>query len=74
MSKEALLSGCTFTELALAYMPDDLPQSAARTLRTWVNRNAELKRELMALGYQERGRQRLTPRMVRLIFRMLGEP
>ncbi len=73
-----VLNGCTFTELALAYLPHDTPKAACRTLRSWVMGCRPLAHELQECGlvfYLKPGRrQRLTPRQVRCIFRYLGEP
>ncbi len=69
-----LLAGCTKTELALAYMPDSSPQSARRCFTSWIRRCSALREQLAATGYTEGRKQRLTPRMVRLVFDHLGEP
>ncbi len=73
-----LLSGCTLTELAQAYLPNDTPDVARRILRKWIAMQPRLEMALMHCGLtleSVRGpKRRLTPQQVRLIFEALGEP
>ncbi len=69
-----LIKGCTLTQLASLYLPDVLPTSALRTMRSWIAHAPGLRESLAATGFRERGKQRLTPNMVKIIFHSLGEP
>ncbi len=73
-----LLNGCTFTELALAYLPHDTPNAACRTLRYWLVAHPTLKHQLKRCGfdvYAGKGpKKRFTPLQIKLIFKALGEP
>ncbi len=73
-----LLTGCTFTELAMAYLPHDTPRAARRTLHHWIRVHPTLNATLTRCGLRIKGQKgrlkRLTPQQVRLIFNALGEP
>lgn len=69
-----LTSGCTRTELGLAYAPADTPDSARRLLKRWINYHPTLLRDLQATGYDPRMCRRLTPLQVKIIFDALGTP
>ncbi len=71
---ENLLNGCTLSELALCYFPDDQPRSALRGLKRWISYRRALYDDLTAAGYLAKGKQRLTPKMVKMIVEHLGEP
>ena len=59
-------------ELAMMYF-DNEPSSSTRQLKSWIERNKELKIKLIANGYSNR--QRIwTPKQVELLFHYLGEP
>ncbi|OUO49142.1 hypothetical protein B5F77_15350 [Parabacteroides sp. An277] len=59
-------------ELAMMYF-DSEPSSSTRQLKSWIERNKELKIKLIANGYSNR--QRIwTPKQVELLFHYLGEP
>ena len=60
-------------ELAAQYMPHVTIAAARRTLRTWVQKNKELKAALAATGYSDKT-VLLTPAQVQLHYRYLGEP
>ena len=52
---------------------DSEPSSSTRQLKSWIERNKELKIKLIANGYSNR--QRIwTPKQVELLFHYLGEP
>ena len=61
------------TELALLYNPHLTPSSAWRVLRSWININPPLRRQLKHLGLKPTTR-RYTPAMVSAIVKYLGEP
>ncbi len=73
-----VLNGCTFTELAMAYLPHDTPRAARRTLHHWIRVHPTLNATLTRCGLRinaGKGRQvRLNPQQIRLIFTALGEP
>ncbi len=73
-----LLTGCTFTELAMAYLPHDTPRAARHTLSTWIRLHRTLMARLTRCGLRLNTgagrRKRLTPQQVRLIINALGEP
>lgn len=62
-----------WTELALCYNPDLLPNSASRLLHRWVVKNEKLGKALLRAGFCQRQRK-LTPRQVGVIVGFLGEP
>ena len=63
----------TKSELAQLYLPHLTPHSAVNTLMNWVKRNPDMQRELAALGYRKT-QKLLSPSMVEVFFRYLGEP
>lgn len=60
-------------ELALCYFPDSEPKVAVNRLIRWITRNKELMAELENTGYSKNLRT-FSPRQVRAIVRILGEP
>lgn len=61
-------------ELAFMYFPNAANgRTAVNMLMRWINRCKALREELDAAGYQPNARY-LTPRQVKLIVEMLGEP
>ncbi len=71
---ERLLEGCYKTELALAYLPDMDPDGARRCLVRWIESIPDMKAKLVAMGYSDSLKQKLTPEMVRYIFSRIGKP
>lgn len=68
-----LLRSYGWTELAQLYNPTLQPDSAARLLRRWVEKNTLLANALQQSGYRS-GQRKLTPLQVADIVRYLGEP
>lgn len=64
---------CSKSELAAQYLPHVSTASARRTLRTWIEKNIELKNRLLASGYSDKAIL-LTPAQVALHYQYLGEP
>lgn len=62
-----------FYELAQVYNPGVTAETAAKRLRTWIQVNQSLKRELTARGWQK-GTRLLTPLQVKTIVHYIGEP
>lgn len=60
-------------ELAMAYAPDLLPESAVNRLAQWFKQNRNLTEELHRHGYRPR-QQVFTSVQVEIIFRHLGKP
>ena len=60
-------------ELAMAYSPDILPESAVRRLNLWIKCNRQLTEELRQHGYRPR-QQVFTSIQVEVLFRYLGRP
>ena len=68
-----ILRAYSKSELASLYLPRIQPASAWRTLRNWINKDTNLKKELEKTGYTHKCIL-LTPFQVEIIFRYLGEP
>ncbi len=68
-----MISGCTRTELGLAYCPHDTPAAARKLLMRWITFHPTLSAELKQTGYSPTCR-RLTPHQVQLIMHALGDP
>lgn len=60
-------------ELAAMYFPGSNPRSSTRQLKSWIERNKELKGKLSENGYNA-GQRLWTPKQVGLLFHYLGEP
>jgi len=60
-------------DLAQMYSPDVKADSAARKMRRWINRNAELKRRLEEIQINALNHT-YTPRQVAILVEFLGEP
>ena len=63
----------TKKELALMYFPDSIPRTAVCHLMDWIRRCGPLWQQLQATGYIATNKE-FTPRQVRAIVEMLGEP
>lgn len=63
----------TKKELALMYFPESMPRTAVNHLMAWIRRCLPLWQELSASGYQPASKA-FTPRQVKIITEMLGEP
>jgi hypothetical protein len=63
----------TKKELALCYFPDSMPHTAVNHLMSWINRCDQLGQQLRESGYCTTNKA-FTPRQVRAIVEMLGEP
>lgn len=63
----------TKKELALMYFPDSLPHTAVNRFMGWVKRNKVLCEQLQSMGYEQTCKT-FTPRQVRAIVDVLGEP
>ena len=69
-----VLTGLTKTDLAMAYFPNSTSkETARRNLQRWIKRNPELRENLQASGYRAT-QHYLSPRQVKIIYDMLGEP
>lgn len=67
-------AGYTKTDLARAYFPNCVNDNTARrNLSRWLKRNPVLMEKLKQSGYQT-FQHYLSPRQVRIIYDMLGEP
>lgn len=62
-----------FGELAQFYFPNITKKSASTQLRRWIESDRFLSKELSQVGYKLSQRL-LTPRQVRTIIQILGEP
>lgn len=60
-------------DLALAYFPTLKPAAAERKFRRWINENPYLMKRLKKYGYSN-FQKVLTPKQIRVIFGVLGEP
>ena len=63
----------TKKELALCYFPNSNPHTAVNHLMSWIQRCAPLREQLQQMGYFSTSKA-FTPRQVRAIVEMLGEP
>ena len=61
------------TELALMYFPESTKETASKLLSRWIKEDANIMKELLALGYNKY-RQYLLKREVEVIVKYLGEP
>ena len=61
------------SQLDTLYLPHIQPDSARRTLRSWIAQNTALQAALAQTGYSEKAIL-LTPAQVGLFFKFLGEP
>lgn len=68
-----IIRSYTKKELALMYFPDSSPRTAVNHLMAWVRRCPALWQQLADMGYQPTCKA-FTPRQVRAITEMLGEP
>ena len=73
MNTEFIIRAYTKKELALMYFPDSNPRTAVNHLMAWLHRNTQLWRQLHAIGYSTNCKC-FTPRQVRAIVELLGEP
>ncbi len=67
------LRSYTRTELSRKYNPQFCDRSAQRILIKWIERNKELKEQLITTGFNRMDRI-FTPKQVELIISFLGEP
>lgn len=72
--QEFVIKSYGFTQLARLYRPDICPGNAIRTLKNWIEKNAELSKELTATGFDPSTVRTLTPRQVAIIVHHLGTP
>lgn len=63
----------TKKELALMYFPDSMPRAAVRHLMSWIRRCTPLWDALQAMNHQKNSKG-FTPKEVKAIVEMLGEP
>ena len=70
---EFKIKAYTKKELALRYFPDSMPRTAVNHLMAWIRRCPSLWQELAATGYEPTCKA-FTPRQVKIITEMLGEP
>lgn len=70
---ENILRTYSKTQLASLYLPHIKPASARRTFTRWIEKNKDMKQELVDAGYTKTV-MLLTPRQVRIIFKYLGAP
>lgn len=63
----------TKKELALMYFPDSMPRPAVRHLMAWIRRCTPLRDALLAMNHKKMSKS-FTPKEVKLIVDMLGEP
>ena len=63
----------TKKELALCYFPNSNPRTAVNHLMSWIQRCAPLREQLQQMGYFSTSKA-FTPRQVRAIVELLGEP
>ena len=73
MKDEFEIRAMGFGELAQCYNPKSTASSARNTLRTWINRNPSLMKELSLSGYKK-GYHTLSPKQVSIIVHHLGPP
>ena len=71
--EEFKIKAYTKKELALRYFPQSNPRTAVNHLMVWIRRCHPLWQELLATGYEPTCKA-LTPRQVKIITEMLGEP
>lgn len=60
-------------ELAMMYMPTQVPITARFQLMRWIACNDELQKALFDAGYHKHNKM-FTPKQVEIIFSYLGEP
>ena len=70
---EFKIKAYTKKELALRYFPDSMPRTAVNHLMAWIRRCPDLATELNNTCYQPTSKA-FTPRQVKIITEMLGEP
>ena len=73
MIQDFKIKAYTKKELALRFFPQSNPRTAVNHLMAWIRRCHPLWQELLATGYEPTCKA-LTPRQVKLITEMLGEP
>ena len=73
MDKEFVIRAYSKKELALMYFPDSSPRTAVSHLMNWIRRCTQLWELLQTTGYVATNKE-FTPRQVRAIVEMLGEP
>ena len=73
MDNDFVIRAYTKKELALMYFPNSLPHTAVNHLMSWIQRCTQLREQLQASGYCPTNKA-FTPRQVRAIVEMLGEP
>lgn len=73
LKEEFIIRTYTKKELALLYFPDSTPRSAVSHLMSWIRRCTALQQQLETTGYQPIAKA-FTPRQVKMIIDMLGEP
>lgn len=62
-----------FQEIAQLYLPNIQPRSASTRLKAWIEKNKSLSEQLNKVGFVK-GCRVLTPEMVKVIIRFIGEP
>ena len=73
MEKEFVIRSYSYCELAMLYFPNSTKKSASAQLGRWIRENQKLKNELTEMGLKP-GKKILTPRHVKLIVELLGNP
>jgi len=73
MIQDFKIKAYTKKELALRYFPDSMPRTAVNHLMAWIRRCPSLWQELINMGYLPTSKA-FTPRQVKIITEMLGEP
>ena len=73
MENDFVIRAYTKKELALCYFPDSNPRTAVNHLMSWIQRCTSLWEQLQQMGYIATSKA-FTPRQVRAIVEMLGEP
>jgi hypothetical protein len=62
-----------YGELAQLYFPQITKQSATVQFRRWICKNIELQNQLTSVGFIP-GQKILTPKQVKIVVDILGEP
>lgn len=62
-----------YGELALLYFLNSTKKSASTQLGRWIKTNEDLKIKLMKSGYKP-GKRIFTPKQVKILVTILGEP
>jgi len=73
MEKEFVIRSYSYCELAMLYFPNSTKKSASAQLGRWIRQNERLKKLLIDSGFKP-GKKILTPKQVRIIVCLFGEP